>query len=540
MNSNSIIRIFATFALLVVAMFVAFDVFTSGTNAVARLYMYALLGGAALGMLNPQRAFTVLVFLTAYLDYFKRFMIFDSGVSKMDLYYVLGIAPATLAGISANIVYRHISGKLDARPGMGRLILVTNCATIGLGLVSLLGSSSGFRDVGDTVNATIYIQLLFVVPALFRTPEQVRTLLKTLLICYIPSVLYYLLHAYRQTFMNVRMGVFDYEMRYLLSGMTIEIRQLMERVPRPFGTMSSASNVSMVYAWLFIVLTSGFWVMPSLEGRGRSGTFWRWVLALLIGVAMYASFSRTGWVFAVVGVAAAVMIRNRLMTSLGYSVAFLSVILAFVSAGYLLKHQILNEISMDLYKSKRTGEWSQTTNLATLNDRLEGFAALMETGEAWTPFGLRFTSREIYIRSKVNTHDVITSTLMSYGYVPIIISLVLAFRFLGKLHNLVYELPKNHVKIMAATLLAGGLSLISGAVVNGAQFLTYPINFFIWFSFACATALRIWVLEQRALEARERALAEGDSGRLPGIGSMRPGMLRPSLGPMPARARAQG
>src|SRR5687768_17371576 len=99
MNGNALIRILATFGLLIASMWVAFDIFTSGGNIVARFYMYTMVASGVYGLLNPRRAFYVLIFLTAYLDYFKRFMIFDSGVSKMDLYFVLGIAPATLAGI---------------------------------------------------------------------------------------------------------------------------------------------------------------------------------------------------------------------------------------------------------------------------------------------------------------------------------------------------------------------------------------------------------------------------------------------------------
>ena len=96
MNGNALIRILATFGLLIASLWVAFDIFTSGSNAVARFYMYAMVTAGGFGLLNARRAFYLLLFLTGYLDFFKRFMIFDSGLSKMDLYYVLGIAPATL------------------------------------------------------------------------------------------------------------------------------------------------------------------------------------------------------------------------------------------------------------------------------------------------------------------------------------------------------------------------------------------------------------------------------------------------------------
>ena len=122
MNGNALVRILATFGLLIASLWVAFDIFTSGNNAVARFYMYAMGVSGVYGLLNGRKAFYLLLFFTAYLDFFKRLMIFDSGVSKFDLYYVLGIAPCTLAGIAGNILYQHFTGRLRTRPGIHKLI----------------------------------------------------------------------------------------------------------------------------------------------------------------------------------------------------------------------------------------------------------------------------------------------------------------------------------------------------------------------------------------------------------------------------------
>src|SRR5436190_5581520 len=248
MNGNALVRILATFGLLIASLWVAFDIFTSGSNAVARFYMYTMVVGGVYGLLNARRAFYVLLFLSGYLDFFKRFMIFDSGLSRLDLYYVLGIAPATLAGITGNILYQHFTGKLPGRPGLNKLIIITVFACAGSLTMALFSDQGGFRSVGDSVNASIYFMLLFVVPVLFRTPEELRRLLKTLVIIYVPAVCYMLVHYFH--------GIFDWEMDYLRSGLTIEIRQLMERTMRPFGTMNAASNASMVFAGIWALCWS--------------------------------------------------------------------------------------------------------------------------------------------------------------------------------------------------------------------------------------------------------------------------------------------
>src|SRR4029079_11395158 len=126
-------------------------------NAVARFYMYTMVVACAYGLLNARRAFYVLLFLTGYLDYFKRFMSFDSGLSRMDLYYVLGIAPATMAGITGNILYQHFTGKLKGRPGMDRLILGVLLVATVLTVLSLTTAGEAYRSLGDTVNSIVYL-----------------------------------------------------------------------------------------------------------------------------------------------------------------------------------------------------------------------------------------------------------------------------------------------------------------------------------------------------------------------------------------------
>ena len=498
MNGNALIRILATFGLLIASLWVAFDIFTSGGNAVARFYMYTMVVAGAYGLLNARRAFFVLLFLTGYLDYFKRFMIFDSGLSRMDLYYVLGIAPATLAGITGNILYQHFTGKLKGRPGMDRMIMGVLVVTAAATTLALTTGGSGFRSLGDTVNSTIYLLLLFVVPVLFRTPEDLRHMLKVLVVLFIPAVGYMLVHHFKQ-------GVFDWEMDYLKSGLTIEIRQLSERTFRPFGTMNSAANASMVFAGIWALCLSGMWMKPDRHGLSMPFSL-RWMLLPFLAWAMYATYSRTGWVFAVVAVAVAPMIKHRSLTMFGYAMAVGAFIIIFFASPYLLRHKILNEISEDVWKEKRTNEWAQTTNIATLNDRLEGFESLIMEPRAWTPLGLRLsTHTESSVRNKLSSHDVLTDMLLNYGYVTMLAAAFYIIRQLWKLHHFVFVEKEPLARAIGATCLALGLAIASGATTNGAQFSTYPVNFYIWFNFAIVCSLVMYARERDVLEGTEAA-----------------------------------
>lgn len=494
MNGNAINSIAATFALLAASLWVAFDIFTSGGNAVARSYMYLMGAGGIYGLLNPRRAFYVLLFLTAYLDYFKRLMIFDSALSRMDLYFVLGIAPCTLVGIAVSVLYQHFMGRSESRPGLLRLMFFTFAGATTLLLISMTGANKGFRSLGDSVNAAVYLLLLFTVPALFRTPGELKKLLKICVVLYVPAIIYMLVHFFRDS-------IFDWEMDYVKSGLTGEIRQLMERKFRPFGTMNSAANASTVFGLILALIVSGIWKYRSLPPYDRqSNPIVRFLLVVPIGLAMYATFSRMGWVSCVVSIVAVWFFKRRALTLLGYSLAATAAVATVLASPYLLRYKVLNKISEDLIDNQGSDEWTQTANISTLNDRLEGFNALVTNPKVWTPLGLRFSPyNEQSVISQVRSHDLFTDTLLRYGYLPILLGLVFGGILLARLHRFIFDQPPGLSRDMAATCLAAALTITAGGLVNGAQLSTYPVNFFIWLMFSVVASLMMHAKEQEAL-----------------------------------------
>ncbi len=508
MQANSLSKIAFIFGGLIAVLFVVFDLLTSGGNAVAQLYRYLLVGGALYGLLNPRPAFYLLIALTAYLDFTKRLMIFDSGISKMDLYYVLGVAPALMCGIAAHTFYSLLITGQETRAGLLKLAIFTVSTAGFLGVMGLMGSVNRFQALGDSVNATVYLLLLPVVPKLFRTPEELRKLLKYVLIIYTPAVLYMLVHWFRATFLDMNPPIFGWELDYVKSGLTIEIRQLAERKFRPFGTFNSASNASMVLAAVLGVVCSGLWKQPFTgHPNGGGGRVPRLILAVLLVIAMYATYSRTGWVFAMVILVVPVLFRSRFSTIAAYSAGILATLLMMFSAPYLLKHKILNEISLDLYaSSSRTDEMAQVTNISTMNDRLEGFYNLVKNPKVWTPFGFRFAyANPESVRQSIRVHDALSAALIKYGYVPMALGGIAVLVFLRRMHGYVLAERQPLARYMSASCLAVGFVLCLGTLVNSAQLITYPVNFWVWFMFSCVVALMFW----RAEAALAPAEAEG-------------------------------
>ena len=504
MQANSLSKITIVFGALIVALYVVFDLLTSGGNAVAQLYRYLLIGGAIYGLLSPRSGLYLLIFLTAYLDFTKRLMIFDTGFSKMDLYYVLGVSPALMCGIAAHVVYNLLVTGRETRPGLAKLAIVVVCIVGFFGAMGVLTSTNRFKAVGDSVNATVYLLLIPVIPMLFRTPDQLRNLLRITLIIYSPAIIYMLVHGFRGTILSMNIPIFDWELDYVKSGMTIEIRQLAERKFRPFGTFNSAANASIVFAAILGIVRSSLWKQPSLNHLPGDGRAFRFILAASALLAMYVTYNRTGWVFALLIVIVPMMFRNRVSTILIYALGAVATGLLIFSAPYLLKHKILNQISNELYSStSRTDSMAQVTNIATMNDRLEGFENLVSSGKLWTPFGFKLANMESAIKS-IFTHDAFSTALMKYGYVPLAISGIAALLLIRRMHAYVLLEKMPLAKYMASTCLGVGIVLCLGGLVTSAAFITYPINFWIWFMFSFVVALMFWRAENVLIPAEAR------------------------------------
>ncbi len=478
------------FILAMGSLFVVVDLLTSGGNAVAQAYRYCFFGAAVFGLLSPKNGFYVLLFLTAYLDFFKRLMILDSGVAMMDLYFVLGVAPALICGIAASVLYSLLTNSAYGPPGALKLALLV---LAGLGLLAVVGmaATSGIRTAADIVNALIYLLLLFVVPVLFPTPESLRKMLGTLTLIYIPSVLYMLVHWMRATFFDMNPPLFGWELDYVNSGLTIEIRQMAERKFRPFGTFNSAANASMIFAMMMGLIWSGWWsVRDKMGWAGNLPTWLRLVLTPLILIAMFATYSRAGWAF-LIGVSLAPRLFRYRAATIAFYVSSLTLLVGTVLASpYLLERKLLNYWTDQLGKLGGGDSWLQSVNIATMNSRLHGFTALVNDGSIWSPFGFRFK----YINAqammdKVYAHDVFTLTLMRFGYVPLGLIGLVGIHLLRKANRYILNETDKLSKGLGSTCLALALVLVFGGTVNFAQFTTFPVNFWMWLMFACVLSL---------------------------------------------------
>ena len=112
------------------------------------------------------------------------------------------------------------------------------------------------------------------------------------------------------------------------------------------GSKAGAEADRAMFAAVLGVVCSGLWKQPFAGHPNGGGRVGRLILAVLLVIAMYATYSRTGWVFAMIILVVPALFRSRFSTIAAYSTGIVATVLMVLSAPYLLKHKILNEISL--------------------------------------------------------------------------------------------------------------------------------------------------------------------------------------------------
>ncbi len=527
MNSSGFSRIVISFAVMILALYISLDVFAGGTNVFGKFYRYSLIGGFVVGLFAPKKGFYYLLFLTAYLDYFKRLMIIDAGIQQIDLYCVLGIAPATMAGIAISVLYQLAVGGVERRPNEGWLAVAVLVLMGVVGAMGLLSSGGGFRALGDIVNSVAYMSLIFVVPALFRTPQELRAVFKTSLIIFIPSVCYYLYQTFD--------GFTWWEYKYMVQGYTIEVRQLNERIIRVFGTLNSAGVASVIYSLdIAVLLFAGFWKYRDDSGKVKSSSgVLRVLLAVLFAVAAYRTFSRTGWLQGLAAAVGFVAFRSRALTRAFYIGCFSLLTLLVAFSGYMLKNHTLNKWTGAILGSGSSDEAGSALNLSTLNARLEGFYNITHDAKLWTPFGVGMQGRSVeQVLGNRDIHDAFSLILLKVGYVPLFFAIIVVFVIGRAIHRFVLNQPDGLSATLGVASLSCAVANVLAFTANGAALNVYPLNFYIYFDVGIVVSLMLY-----HAQLEKNATPQLTSQPEPMLRNRSSPYLRNAPGPSPGRQR---
>jgi len=450
-------------------LFVMLSILMGGGNEIAAFYQYLLAVLFVAGIVAPRGAFVFWVMLCGYTDLLKRFMVLTGRVSFTDLYAVLGIPPIMLTAITFSVVVGAFSGRFQLRRLHWNL-LVISCLII-LATAGFAAHDSGLviKSVMPAVaNNGLYFLLLFLLPTLFQTTDEILKLLRLLLWAYLPVAAY---GIFQQTY-----GYREFEIAYLKSGLTIEIKQLLTSEVRAFSTLNSTTALATVCAALFCISV----VLPFLAyDSTRRRRILGWLPAMLFALAylggLVASTGRAALSLIVFGLAGWICFQSVRKTIAVYLCGIVGFLLLVFSAESILANMNLfqDEVTTAVGDGKQFVR--QMTRVGTYSDRLKGFSNLVRNPDVWTLFGHRVVEdndRSLF------SHDILTNSLVHYGMVPVGVTILLLIAGLFKAHREVLRIRDPLRRQLSAALLGLSLSFIVLSLLAGNVLVVFPINVF--------------------------------------------------------------
>ncbi len=441
--------------------------FTMEGNVLGNAFRFLTPMAIIIGLGTPRFAFYLLLAAGAYLDLIKRFMILDSRFTDVDLAFLLGFAPALVTGLVLKFLFAAITKSHDVTAREVKLFAIITFLCCVLGGIQMIMAGS-LRSAGGAVNMVAYLYMPLLVPRVFKSIPDVKRLMVATAAIYLPAALWAIHQAVY--------GLEAFEMQYMLSGMTTEIRQLDEKVFRNMGTMVSAHALSMVASILAMAL-----IIPIYWKNGKiSLKTWlnpiRLVFIWLFVTGAYFTFSRTGWVCAIIAMLAFVILQSRFLTFTAFFATIAGIAALYASADYLLNNRVMHEAQAVLFeKFGTTEEARQTLVLGTLDARLESMASFATDPEIWTPFGLKIAKKEVNLNW---VHDILTENLLRLGYIPLGILIV---GFIGGIFlsfRALFRMPRGPHQTMVTYFAALAIGMMSGGFSQGAMILFFPINLF--------------------------------------------------------------
>lgn len=474
MNSRSSIGPIIGIAAALLGLFVITSVLLGQGNQLAALCRYLLVAGFVIGLTFPRGGLIVWLMLCGYTDLLKRLMVVFGRVHYNDLYNVLGIPPVMLAGITLAVLVGAFTGRFRLSGTQWRLFAVA-C------VLMLISAALAAKEKGGSLGALVpaiandglYAMLIFVVPVLFKMSDDVVRVAKFLLWVFLPVALYGL-------FQKVN-GFQDFEIAYLKSGLTLEIKQLYANEVRAFSTLNSPTAFSVVSGMLCAVsLMLG--LTPRREGRGRLlDARLAAVMAFVYLAGVFASTSRSAFLFIAVALGGFFCFRSLTATRLlyaGMAAAFISLILL---ADVLLAN--LDTFQNQVSRAAGDGEFAtQMSRVGTYSDRLRGFSNLVRNPEVYTLFGYG-TERGSDERDPLYSHDLISNNLVTHGVVPVLAMALFGVFVLKRMHGQVLRIADAHHRVLAAGLLSLGFSFFALSAASGSVLSVFPVNAFLWLSF---------------------------------------------------------
>lgn len=459
------------------ALYTSASILMGGGNQLADFFFYTMVGIGILGAIAPRLCFWIFLVLCAVLDLLKRLLIFGGSIEMVDLFWVLGVAPVAISGIVFGLVMRILFGKISADFGDVRRLVgaVALNVLIAAYMVAKGGGIGG--TLRQVANSSSYAVLLFVVPILFRSPAEIVGCIRTLILIFVPVALY---GVYQQMF-----GFLPFEVDYLKTGLSIEIKQLEADRVRAFSTLNSPPSLSVVCCSLAAYAYAISFTKARQLGKGFAFP----VAAALIVVFMagwLASTARSGILMIPVALVGTLLFQSRRGVRWFYGLS-VGGFIALVLASPFLLNNIFAWTDALIQMAGGSLFLRYVLNMNSYVDRLQGFANVLMNPQAYTWFGMGDPEER---SGAFYNHDPVSEALLNYGVIGLGAGLVIGGMLLWRIHGVVLQMRHPMLRAIAAACLANAAGNVAVSMINGNLLGVYPINVFFWGSVAFTVALR--------------------------------------------------
>lgn len=461
---------------LVIAIYVMSSVLTGSGSNIGALAKYVAVGSLFVGIIYRKPAFYLLVVYAAISDLLKRLLVVEGEFSQLDITYILMMSPLLMLGIFLGVSVDIIAKRALTRELKIALIVGTLLGGYNMASASIGGDSSilGLLQIG--ANSVSYYYLPFCALYVFKGQRDYIDLIKFATFIFVPVALFAMWQAI--------VGYSEFEIAYLLSGFT-SIGNLNDiHATRPFSTVSSPGACAYTCGTLAMVC---FFFANHKNRLSLDGSLIPWrqtsisiLFFLILLGGMFVTKNRTQMLVTLAIIPYFYLLSSYKKTIIAYASVFCFAAFLILTSGYILDNNLIESYQNNIVPTltKITGLDGRYFTLATMNIRFEGWDAVMSNPEFWKPFGNSQLIEEASTMSMmeargagIRTHDVISGSLLKFGYVPILIVAPVAIFILLKMHKFIARIPSDSfeskaIRIGLLGLFAGYMGTLAGGALG--------------------------------------------------------------------------
>lgn len=470
-NSQTLPTVLAVSAGLFLTINIVIIVLTGQGNVLGAVAKYISPIAFLISFVNGRIGVYLLILAMAYSDLVKRMMVLYGDFYLSDITFVLMISPLIMTGVFSHyFIARFLRGRGKTKL-QDRLLIISLLGVMISGVSAIFLQSGGLFDALKLIaHKSAYIPLAWVIWVAFPTREEVVKFLKFVVIAFVPVALY-----------GIKQGVFgftDWELSYLLSGYSIEIKYLSENVVHAFSSMNSARafGITMAYCVAFVF---ALWFTQDEKGRRSLSTSGFLLLLLMFSFACFYSAKRASWISLFAILIGLLAFGSRFRTKALYSFAAILLVLLFAFSGTLLKNWAAVNNFTSTYLPGELSISSFSARLVSLNN-------MITNPEMWSLFGLSKsqvnsaesvdfgTGLTLDRLSSLLAHDMFSKVLVSYGAIALFTFIIGGAITLYWLHNLPFKLKVRSQRLFFVSLLACLFGGMSSGATSGT--FVFPIN----------------------------------------------------------------